>query len=110
MSKVNELILELDKWTSCMSYNDSYVGEPPGFLKSTIRELAKQTDNNSWISVDVRLPPNEELPNGDWPSVIGLWKEGKLDEGLVQMMVTNTAYFCKNVDNFTHWMHLPELP
>lgn len=27
------------RWTSCMSYNESYVGEPDGLLKSSIREI-----------------------------------------------------------------------
>lgn len=27
------------RWTSCMSYNESYVGEPGGLLKSSIREI-----------------------------------------------------------------------
>ena len=36
-----ECIDKLNAWTGCMSYNDSYVGEPAGMLKSTIRQLDK---------------------------------------------------------------------
>lgn len=30
---------EMYRWTSCMSYNGSYVGEPEGLLKRNIREI-----------------------------------------------------------------------
>ena len=36
-----ECIDKLNAWTGCMSYNDSYFGEPAGMLKSTIRQLDK---------------------------------------------------------------------
>lgn len=36
-----ECIDKLNEWTGCMSYNDSYFGEPAGMLKSTIRQLDK---------------------------------------------------------------------
>lgn len=36
LAKLNN---RLYRWTSCMSYNDSYVGESGGLLKSTIREM-----------------------------------------------------------------------
>lgn len=72
--------------------------------------VSTEQAGDAWISVEDRLPKNEELPNGDWPSVLCLWKEGELDAGLVQVMVSNTAYFCKNVEKFTHWMELPSLP
>lgn len=36
-----ECIDKLSAWTGCMSYNDSYFGEPAGMLKSTIRQLDK---------------------------------------------------------------------
>ena len=29
----------LNRWIHSMSYNDSYFGEPPGYLKSTVRQL-----------------------------------------------------------------------
>ncbi|POU43908.1 hypothetical protein C3374_22165 [Pantoea sp. PSNIH4] len=32
------------KWTSCMSYNASYVGEPEGMVKGHIREMEKILD------------------------------------------------------------------
>lgn len=36
-----ECIDKLNAWTGCMSYNDSYFGEPAGMLKSTVRQLDK---------------------------------------------------------------------
>lgn len=34
----------LDELRHCMSYNDSYFGEPPGLLKGVIRQLAHTVD------------------------------------------------------------------
>lgn len=42
--RVKDLIGKLDEWRYRMSYNDSYFGEPEGFLKKTVRELAKAAD------------------------------------------------------------------
>ncbi|EAA6551003.1 hypothetical protein DLB95_23770 [Salmonella enterica subsp. diarizonae] len=36
---------EMYRWTSCMSYNGSYVGEPEGLLKRNIREIERILDN-----------------------------------------------------------------
>lgn len=36
-----ECIDKLNAWVGCMSYNDSYFGEPAGMLKSVIRDLDK---------------------------------------------------------------------
>lgn len=36
-----ECIDKLNAWVGCMSYNDSYFGEPAGMLKSNIRQLDK---------------------------------------------------------------------
>lgn len=36
---------EMYRWTSCMSYNGSYVGEPEGLLKRNIREIEHILDN-----------------------------------------------------------------
>lgn len=38
--RLAHLVSQLDPWRSCMSYNDSYFGEPPGHLKSTIRQMS----------------------------------------------------------------------
>jgi len=34
----------LYRWTGCLSYNDSYVGEPEGEFKRRIRSLSKMLD------------------------------------------------------------------
>jgi uncharacterized protein YozE (UPF0346 family) len=34
------LVDKLDQWRYCMSYNDSYFGEPAGLVKSVVKELA----------------------------------------------------------------------
>ncbi len=47
---------------------------------------------------------NEEGCNG----VLALQKN-KVDGGY-QEMVSNTEYFNKNPDEFTHWMYLPDKP
>ncbi|MGK7450189.1 DUF551 domain-containing protein [Salmonella enterica] len=36
---------EMYRWTSCMSYNGSYVGEPEGLLKRNIREIEHIMDS-----------------------------------------------------------------
>lgn len=38
-NKVRQEAAKLEYWTACMSYNDSYFGEPPGFLKAQVRQL-----------------------------------------------------------------------
>ncbi|ECX5959795.1 hypothetical protein HGJ14_002161 [Salmonella enterica] len=35
---------EMYRWTSCLSYNGSYVGEPEGLLKRNIREIERIMD------------------------------------------------------------------
>ena len=47
-----ECIDKLNAWIGCMSYNDSYFGEPAGMLKSTIRQLDKTYKVN--IATDMR--------------------------------------------------------
>ena len=42
--RMKQLVEDLERWTMCMSYNDSYVGEPPGFLKKTIRQMTKHVE------------------------------------------------------------------
>lgn len=41
---MRKLIAGLGQWTACMSYNDTYFGEPPGFLKQTIRQMVKEIE------------------------------------------------------------------
>lgn len=39
LEAVARLNNEMYRWTSCLSYNGSYVGEPEGLLKRNIREI-----------------------------------------------------------------------
>lgn len=39
-----ELIAKLEQWRYCMSYNDSYFGEPAGLVKEITKELSKIVD------------------------------------------------------------------
>jgi len=55
--RVRQLVKELDQWSPCMSYNDSYFGEPPGMLKQTIRQLVKELD----ATKDITDMSTEEL-------------------------------------------------
>ena len=41
---LNKLIKDLSQYQHCMSYNDSYFGEPEGFLKRAVRQMAKEID------------------------------------------------------------------
>lgn len=41
---VKRLNNEMNRWTSCMSYNGSYVGEPEGLFKRNIREIERILD------------------------------------------------------------------
>lgn len=47
-----ECIDKLNAWIGCMSYNDSYFGEPAGMLKATIRQLDKTYKVN--ITTDMK--------------------------------------------------------
>ena len=38
---VRRLVGKLDAWRLCMSYNDSYFGEPVGLVKTTVEELTR---------------------------------------------------------------------
>lgn len=38
---VRKLVSNLAKWRPCMSYNDSYFGEPAGLVKATVGELER---------------------------------------------------------------------
>lgn len=42
---LKKLVGQLSPWLHCMSYNDSYFGEQKGLLKQTVRQMAKDTDN-----------------------------------------------------------------
>lgn len=41
---LRQLAADIEQWSPCMSYNDSYFGEPPGQLKRTVRELADEVE------------------------------------------------------------------
>lgn len=41
---LRQLVGDIEQWLPCMSYNDSYFGEPPGQLKRTVRELADEVE------------------------------------------------------------------
>jgi hypothetical protein len=42
--EVRRLVGKLAQWRHCMSYNESYFGEPHGLLKSAIAELERIVD------------------------------------------------------------------
>lgn len=49
LAAVAKLNNEMYRWTSCMSYNASYVGEPGGLLKGHIREIEHIMDaHRAW--------------------------------------------------------------
>jgi hypothetical protein len=41
---VRMLVARIARWQGCMSYNDSYFGEPRGLLKGVINELRHVLD------------------------------------------------------------------
>ncbi|ATT79940.1 hypothetical protein EH355_19395 [Salmonella enterica] len=45
LEAVARLNNEMYRWTSCLSYNGSYVGEPEGLFKRNIREIEHILDN-----------------------------------------------------------------
>lgn len=45
----------LYSWTSRMSYNESYVGEPGGLLKSSIREIEHITDAEKYRATGIKV-------------------------------------------------------
>jgi hypothetical protein len=58
---VRRQVGRLAKWLACLSYNESYVGEPAGEFKSAIRELSK--------AVDPIYPPDRD-PKRDPPVTV----------------------------------------
>jgi hypothetical protein len=42
--ELRRLVGKLDQWWLCMSWNESYFGEPAGLVKSTVAELARIVD------------------------------------------------------------------
>jgi hypothetical protein len=44
---LEEMIVEIRKlaqWSLCMSYNDSYFGEPAGLVKQAVKQLERLAD------------------------------------------------------------------
>lgn len=54
LDHVRMLVGKLDAWRLCMSYNESYFGEPAGLVKSVVNELAH--------AVNVTRPPLAAAP------------------------------------------------
>lgn len=58
MASVLRALIKLNnkmyQWTSCMSYNGSYVGEPEGLIKSTIREMEHILDAEKERNPDLK--------------------------------------------------------
>lgn len=51
---------ELVKWRYCMSYNNSYFGEPPGELKGITAEIDRLLPTNLRCRASRILPPDVE--------------------------------------------------
>ncbi|EBW8251768.1 hypothetical protein LEI77_13210 [Salmonella enterica] len=71
---------EMYRWTSCMSYNGSYVGEPEGLLKRNIREIEHIMDScRAAMLQGVEQPQNarqnipENIPDGNSPAIPDDW-------------------------------------
>ena len=62
-----------------------------------------------WVECP-EMPPDRVLPNGDSCVVIAHWAPGKIDEGLCQAMVCNTAWFRTHwrEAGFSHWALLTD--
>lgn len=57
LAAVAKLNNEMYRWTSCMSYNGSYVGEPSGLLKGHIREIEHIMDaHRAWVKENGDVP------------------------------------------------------
>lgn len=114
------------RWTSRMSYNGSYVGEPEGLLKGNIREIEHILDSsraemlkaqpvsepyklNGWISVDNELPEEgvRVLVFSDGAFVL----LAEFTGGEFYDVVRDGEEFFETVTRcVTHWMPLPAAP
>jgi len=65
-----------------------------------------------WISVKDRLPEIIEDKDGSVNGVIAYYNPEMLGDNYsgFLMIVSNTRYFNRNKDMFTHWMPLPPPP
>lgn len=52
---LKKLVASLAEWQLCMSYNDSYFGEPAGLVKRTSRELTKLIESFERTTAPVSL-------------------------------------------------------
>lgn len=52
---LKKLVASLAEWQLCMSYNDSYFGEPAGLVKRTSRELTKLIESAERTTAPVSL-------------------------------------------------------
>lgn len=122
---VAKLNNDLYKWTSRMSYNGSWVGEPEGFIKGHIREMEKILDS---LRDEVqRLNATAQPVSDGWVKCSECMPElGKpvLVVGVVGNTVQNNVYEWDGVtwcdyhndygdvkkDAFTHWRPLPSAP
>ncbi|EGX0284055.1 hypothetical protein CTZ44_21170 [Salmonella enterica] len=67
---------EMYRWTSCMSYNGSYVGEPEGLLKRNIREIEHIMDSCRAAmlhGVEQPLNARQNIPDGNSPAIPDDW-------------------------------------
>ncbi|EDV0261262.1 DUF551 domain-containing protein [Salmonella enterica subsp. salamae] len=73
---------EMYRWTSCMSYNGSYVGEPEGLLKRNIREIEHIMDSCRAAMLQGAEPVSQtyELPQTQFEQVADLY-EMQFDDG-----------------------------
>ena len=58
--RMRKLVGQLDLYRNCMSYNDSYFGEPPGMLKQTIRQMVKHIDAEDRAAVEQIEDPEKQ--------------------------------------------------
>lgn len=81
---INKLVNDLEKYIHCMSYNDSYFGEPEGFLKQTVRKMKYVVDEEGYADEDKEFVPTSfKYRHVDYPEQIGTFTATSPTTGIV---------------------------
>lgn len=62
IDRIRALHAKLEQWRTCMSYNDSYFGEPAGLVKSVVREMDHWLNPGSYGKPVAAAPAQSKEP------------------------------------------------
>jgi len=64
--------------------------------------------SSGWVEVGNGLP-QEIIVDGVVNCVLAKWKEDRMDGAIPNPNICNATYFNSHVEQFTHWMYVPEI-